>query len=135
MKLRQARKIMKNIRSNPRMESLYGIGRAMKANAICVHHYARVDRRIKYINIIANQDPLLIPSGVQMPIDARIVDITDHTPYIDWEQRRYELVKVITHGLSCAPVVKGVDPNPTPDDFAYMVVRNADAIIKKLKGE
>lgn len=35
----------------------------------------------------------------------------------------------------CAPVVKGVDPNPTPDDFAYMVVRNADAIIKKLKGE
>ena len=59
MKLRQARKIMKNIRSNPRMESLYGIGHAMKANAICVHHYARVDRRIKYINIIANQDPLL----------------------------------------------------------------------------
>ena len=46
MKLRQARKIMKNIRSNPRIESLYGIGRAMKANAICVHHYARVDSRI-----------------------------------------------------------------------------------------
>lgn len=59
MKLRQARKIMKNIRLNPRMESLYGIGRAMKANAICIHHYARVDRRIKDINIIANQDPLL----------------------------------------------------------------------------
>lgn len=59
MKLRQARKIMKNIRSNPRMESLYGIGRAMKANAICVHHYARVDRRVKDINIIANKDPLL----------------------------------------------------------------------------
>ena len=70
----------------------------------------------------------IIPSGAQIPIDARIVDITDHTSYIDWEQRRYELVKVITHGLSCAPVVKGVDPNPTPDDFAYMVV-------KKLKGE
>ena len=59
MKLRQARKIMKNIRSNPRMESLYGIGRAMKANAICVHNYARVDRRVKDINIIANKDPLL----------------------------------------------------------------------------
>ena len=59
MKLRQARKIMKNIRSNPRMKSLYGIGRAMKANAICVHHYARVDRRVKDINIIANKDPLL----------------------------------------------------------------------------
>ena len=57
MKLRQARKIMKNIRLNPRMESLYGIGRVMKA--ICIHHYARVDRRIKDINIIANKDPLL----------------------------------------------------------------------------
>lgn len=77
----------------------------------------------------------IIPSGAQIPIDARIVDITDHTSYIDWEQRRYELVKVITQGLLCAPVVEGADPNPTLDDFAYVVVRNADAIIKKLKGE
>lgn len=57
--IKTSKKIMKNIRLNPRMESLYGIGRAMKANAICIHHYARVDRRIKDINIIANQDPLL----------------------------------------------------------------------------
>lgn len=59
MKLRQARKIMKNIRLNPHMELLYGIGRAMKANAICVHHYARVNKSIKAINIIADSDPLL----------------------------------------------------------------------------
>lgn len=77
----------------------------------------------------------IIPSGAQIPIDARIVDITDHTPYIDWEQRRYELAKVITRGLLCSPNIEGVDPNPAPDDFAYVVVRNADAIIKKLKGE
>lgn len=59
MKLRQVRKIMKNIRLNPHMELLYGIGRAMKANAICVHHYARVNKGIKAINIIADSDPLL----------------------------------------------------------------------------
>lgn len=59
MRLRQARKIMKNIRLNPHMELLYGIGRAMKANAICVHHYARVDKSIRVINIIADSDPLL----------------------------------------------------------------------------
>lgn len=59
MRLRQARKIMKNIRLNPHMELLYGIGRAMRANAICVHHYARVDKSIKLINIIADSNPLL----------------------------------------------------------------------------
>ena len=59
MKLRQERKIMKNIRLNPHMELLYGIGRAMKANAICMHHYARVNKSIKVINIIADSDPLL----------------------------------------------------------------------------
>lgn len=59
MKLRQARKIMKNIRLNPHMELLYGIGRAMKANAICVHHYALVNKSIKAINTIADSDPLL----------------------------------------------------------------------------
>lgn len=59
MRLRQARKIMKNIRLNPRMESLYGIGCAMKANAICLHHYARVDKTVKILNTISDIDPLL----------------------------------------------------------------------------
>ena len=63
------------------------------------------------------------------------LDFFDNFETIDWEQRRYELAKVITQGLLCAPVVEGADPNPTLDDFAYVVVRNADAIIKKLKGE
>ncbi|WP_455668232.1 hypothetical protein [Phocaeicola sp.] len=59
MRLRQAKKIMRNVRLNPRMEFLYGIGRAMKANSICIHHYARVDKSIKAINIISDLDPLL----------------------------------------------------------------------------
>lgn len=59
MKLRQARKIMKNIRMNHYMERLYGLGRSMKANAICVRHYGRVDKFTKLINQIGGKDPLL----------------------------------------------------------------------------
>jgi hypothetical protein len=59
MKLRQAKKIMKNIRRNARMEYLYGLGRSMKANAICVRHYGRVDKFTKLINQIGDKDPLL----------------------------------------------------------------------------
>lgn len=50
---------MKNIRRNARMEYLYGLGRSMKANAICVRHYGRVDKFTKLINQIGDKDPLL----------------------------------------------------------------------------
>lgn len=59
MKLRQAKKIMKNIRRNAHMEYLYGLGRSMKANAIRVRHYGRVDKLTKLINQIGDKKPLL----------------------------------------------------------------------------
>lgn len=59
MKLRQAKKIMKNIRRDARMEYLYGLGRPMKANAICVGHYGGVDKFTKPINQIGDKDPPL----------------------------------------------------------------------------
>lgn len=52
---------------------------------------------------------------------------------IDWEQRRYEIAKAAMQGILCAPIVKGVDPNPTPWELARISVRNADALIKELK--
>lgn len=63
----------------------------------------------------------IIPPGVQMPIDARIVDITDHTPYIDWEQRRYEIARefYVRYG----------------DWDLEDAIERADSLIKKLKGE
>lgn len=75
----------------------------------------------------------IIPSGVQIPIDARIVDITDHTPYIDWEQRRYELAKSAMQGYCIA---LGMDSDSeTYEDIAIGSLRVADVLIKKLKGE
>lgn len=52
---------------------------------------------------------------------------------IDWEQRRYEIAKAAMQGILCAPVVEGIDPNPTPWELARISVRNADALIKELK--
>lgn len=58
MKLRQARKIMKNVRMHPVMHWVYGSGRVGKANMICIHHYARVNPVIKKWNIFTEKDPL-----------------------------------------------------------------------------
>ena len=71
-----------------------------------------------------------LPEGKQVMINSNKVDITD---YIDWEQRRYEIAKAAMQGILCAPIVEGVDPNPTPCELAIAAVRNADALVKELK--
>lgn len=55
-------------------------------------------------------------------------------PNIDWEQRRYEIAKEAMNGLLSAPVVAGVNPNPSFKDIATFSVRLADTLIKELKG-
>ncbi|MBF1486934.1 MAG: hypothetical protein HXN79_01225 [Prevotella pallens] len=54
---------------------------------------------------------------------------------IDWEQRRYEIAKEAMNGILSAPVVAGVDPNPSYKDIATFSVRLADALIAELKGD
>jgi len=53
---------------------------------------------------------------------------------IDWEKRRYEIAKEAMNGLLSAPVVDGVNPNPSFKDIATFSVRLADALIEELKG-
>lgn len=53
---------------------------------------------------------------------------------IDWEQRRYEIAKDAMSGILSAPVVAGVNPNPSYKDIATFSVRLADTLIKELKG-
>ena len=45
---------------------------------------------------------------------------------IDWEQRRYEIAKSAMQGILCAPIVEGIDPNPTPWELARMAVRTCN---------
>lgn len=59
MRLRQAKKIMRNVQRYPAMHWVYGSGRIMKSDAICIRHYARVNNSIKLINTISDKDPLL----------------------------------------------------------------------------
>ena len=62
------------------------------------------------------------------------IEILDTTPTIDWEQRRYEIAEEAMNGLLSAPVVDGVNPNPSFKDIATFSVRLADELIKELKG-
>lgn len=59
MRLRQAKKIMKNVRLYKGMLWLYGTSRVDKANRICIHHYSRVNPAIKKWNILVEKKPLL----------------------------------------------------------------------------
>ena len=60
--------------------------------------------------------------------------IEDSNRSVDWEQRRYEIAKDAMNGFLSAPVVDGVNPNPSVEDIATLSVRFADALIKELKG-
>lgn len=75
----------------------------------------------------------VIPSGVKMAIDARFVDIIDNIPLIDWEQRRYELVKAAMQGFCSNPheQIMSADSNIV----AEWSIGFADSLIKKLKGD
>ena len=52
---------------------------------------------------------------------------------IDWEQRRYDLAKNAMNSILTAPIVEGVNPNPSAEDVAIYSVTLADALIRKLK--
>ncbi len=59
--------------------------------------------------------------------------IEDTKDGIDWEKRRYEIAKEAVNGLLAAPVVEGIDPNPSMDDIARKAVKIADYLIEELK--
>lgn len=73
----------------------------------------------------------IIPSGIQIPIDARIVDITDHTPFMDWNKLRVEFA-----GRAMQGILSGTN-NPKiaidPKSVAESAVIYADALIEELK--
>ncbi len=52
---------------------------------------------------------------------------------IDWEKRRYELTKSAMVGILAAPIVEGVDPNPSQETIAKWATSQADAVIRELK--
>lgn len=57
MKLRQAKKIMKNIRLYPGMGWVYGFGRIDIACSRMCRYYSNVDIKFKKLYELSNQDP------------------------------------------------------------------------------
>ena len=58
MRLRQAKKIMRNVRSYKGMIWIYGIGRVDKANNRMCRYYSAKDERFKAIVQLSNINPL-----------------------------------------------------------------------------
>ena len=73
----------------------------------------------------------IIPSGIQIPIDARIVDITDYTPFMDWNKLRVEFA-----GRAMQGILSGTNNQTSAIDskqVAESAVIYADALIDELK--
>ncbi|MCE8566515.1 hypothetical protein K0F19_07665 [Bacteroides fragilis] len=84
-----------------------------------------------------------LPKGKQVMINSNKVDITDYSPYINWEQRRYEIAKeTVTAIMSnedfyyqvlCEGAEHGQRQIQT--NIARAAVIFADALIEELKTE
>lgn len=73
-----------------------------------------------------------IPGGKQVVINSEKIEITDHRPYVNWEQRRYELAKSAMQGYCIAFGLN--DDSETYENIAIGSLRVANAMIKKMKG-
>lgn len=86
-----------------------------------------------------------IAGGRQIVINSNNIEITDHRPYIDWEQRRYELAKAAMQGIlsdeeevgyACSEApYKENEKHTIPKAVARFAIACADALINELKGE
>lgn len=79
-----------------------------------------------------------LPGGRQIIINSVNIEITDHRPYIDWDQRRYELVKSFAASIISSHTVEEINSSFLKDGYGYEIVADlsvelADVLIKKLK--
>lgn len=47
-----------------------------------------IGTEVEIVDICYGYYMCIIPSGIQIPIEARKVDITDHTQFMDWKKLR-----------------------------------------------
>lgn len=79
-----------------------------------------------------------LPGGRQIIINSVNIEITDHRPYIDWDQRRYELVKSFAASIISSHTVEEINSSFLKDGYGYEIVADlsvelADVLIKKLR--
>lgn len=86
-----------------------------------------------YYNCILPNDEQMYVGGnyyanTQHVINDNILEITDNTPYINWEQRRYEIAKAAIQGLLSNSI-----NDDTIENYVNVSVKIADSLIEELK--
>ena len=103
----------------------------------------KVDVITSYCGCNGNYYVCELSNRRQVNINSQFLEITDWHPYIDWEQRRYEIAKSAINGIlsdedevgyACSEVIyKEREIHTTPKAVARFAVACADALIEELK--
>lgn len=75
----------------------------------------------------------IIPSGIRVPIEARVIDIIDHTPFMDWNKLRVEFASKAMQGMLSSIYKELMN---YPEEYGYtakVAVKYADALIEELQ--
>lgn len=75
----------------------------------------------------------IIPSGEQLPIEAHKIDITDHTPFMDWNKLRVEFASRNMQGMLSSIYKEKMNYPEVYEYTARAAVKFADALIEELK--
>ena len=59
--------------------------------------------------------------------------IQEHTVDEHWQDVRERAAIAAMQGILCAPIVDGIDPNPSKEHIAELAVAQANALIEELK--
>lgn len=106
-------------------------GKLIRAYSISENEMLIKDTEIEITNIYSGYNSNFykgIVGDKEVVIDANAIEITDYSPIINWEQRKYEIAKDILAAFN--PISKSIS---NPDLDAKCAIIYADALIKQLK--
>lgn len=86
-----------------------------------------------WISCNGEQYQCIMPDGTQRILYGSMLEVIDETPYIDWEQRRYELTKAAMQGMMAAISPERFTVRIDEKAVAKASREYADAVIEELK--
>lgn len=105
-------------------------GKLIKAYSISENEILAKDTEIEITNIYSGYNSNFYKGMVgdrEVVIDSNAIEITDYSPIINWEHRRYEIAKDILAAFN------PINSRSNPDLDAKCAIIYADALIKQLK--
>lgn len=74
--------------------------------------------------------PYVVYSADRIEFEQQQEPTSDH-----WQDVRERAAIAAMQGLLSAPLIEGVNPNPSVEEITDLAVKLADVLVKKLKGE